>query len=57
MVLYEGFGHGINKPKQQRAVMEENELWFGHYIFGDPLPASLTPIVPEKKTAEKDKEK
>ncbi|UWZ85309.1 S9 family peptidase [Occallatibacter riparius] len=48
MVLYEGFGHGINKPKQQRAVMEENELWFNHYIFGDPLPASLTPVVPPK---------
>jgi dipeptidyl aminopeptidase/acylaminoacyl peptidase len=48
MVLYEGFGHGINKPKQQRAVMEENELWFNHYIWGDPLPASLTPVVPPK---------
>jgi dipeptidyl aminopeptidase/acylaminoacyl peptidase len=43
MVLYDGFGHPINKPRQQRAVMEENELWFNHYIWGDPLPASLTP--------------
>ena len=25
MVLYDGFGHPVNKPKQQRAVMEENE--------------------------------
>jgi dipeptidyl aminopeptidase/acylaminoacyl peptidase len=50
MVLYDGFGHGINKPKQQRAVMEENELWFSHYIWGDPLPAALMPVVPEKKT-------
>jgi dipeptidyl aminopeptidase/acylaminoacyl peptidase len=49
MVLYDGFGHGINKPKQQRAVMEENELWFNHYIWDDPLPAALTPVVPEKK--------
>jgi dipeptidyl aminopeptidase/acylaminoacyl peptidase len=46
MVLYDGFGHPINKPKQQRAVMEENELWFNHYIWGDPLPASLTPTQP-----------
>ncbi len=44
MVLYDGFGHPINKPKQQRAVMEENENWFNHYIFGDPLAPSLTPI-------------
>lgn len=49
MVVYDGFGHPINKPKQQRAVMEENELWFGHYIWGDPLPAGLTPVVAEKK--------
>ncbi len=43
MVLYEGFGHPIDKPKQQRAVMEENELWFNHYLWNDPLPADLTP--------------
>jgi len=51
MVVYDGFGHPINKPKQQRAVMEENENWFNHYIWGDPLPAALTPVVsaPEKK--------
>jgi dipeptidyl aminopeptidase/acylaminoacyl peptidase len=53
MVLYDGFGHPINKPKQQRAVMEENELWFNHYIWGDPLPASLTPVVTEKKAEQK----
>jgi dipeptidyl aminopeptidase/acylaminoacyl peptidase len=39
MVVYKGFGHGINKPKQQRAVMEENEKWFGQYIWGEN-PAS-----------------
>ena len=43
MVVYEGFGHPIDKPKQQRAVMEENEAWFDHYIWGDPLPEALTP--------------
>jgi dipeptidyl aminopeptidase/acylaminoacyl peptidase len=45
MVLYDGFGHPVNKPKQQRAVMEENENWFDHYIWGDPLAPALTPIV------------
>jgi len=44
MVVYDGFGHPINKPKQQRAVMEENENWFDHYLWGDPLAPSLTPI-------------
>ena len=49
MVLYDGFGHPINKPKQQRAVMEENENWFAHYIWGDPLPSGLTPETPPSK--------
>lgn len=43
MVVYQGFGHPINKPKQQRAVIEENENWFGHYIFGAPLAPDLKP--------------
>jgi dipeptidyl aminopeptidase/acylaminoacyl peptidase len=45
MVLYDGFGHPVNKPKQQRAVMEENENWFAHYIWGDALAPALTPRV------------
>ena len=49
MVLYDGFGHPINKPKQQRAVMEENENWFNHFIWGEPLAATLTPVVKDKK--------
>ena len=35
MIVYKGFGHGITKPKQQRAVMEENEKWFGQCIWGN----------------------
>ena len=47
MVVYKGFGHGITKPKQQRAVMEENEKWFAKYIWGEePAPP---PATPEKK--------
>ncbi len=49
MVIYDGFGHPINKPKQQRAVMEENENWFGHYIWGEPLASALTPEVKTSK--------
>ncbi len=41
MVVYKGFGHGINKPKAQKAVIEHNLAWFGHYIFGDPKPDLL----------------
>ncbi len=35
LVVYKGFGHGINKPKQLRHVMEENERWFLKYIWGE----------------------
>lgn len=35
MVVYKGFGHGINKPKQHRAVMEHNYEWFSRWIWGE----------------------
>ena len=35
MVVYKGFGHGIDKPKQQRSVMEQNYDWFVQWIWGE----------------------
>jgi dipeptidyl aminopeptidase/acylaminoacyl peptidase len=54
MVVYKGFGHSITKPKQQRAVMEENEKWFAQYIWGEtPAPPSAsTSAASEKKEKE-----
>ncbi len=43
MIVYKGFGHGITKPKSQRAVMQHNLGWFNHYVFGDPLPDLTRP--------------
>jgi dipeptidyl aminopeptidase/acylaminoacyl peptidase len=53
MVVYKGFGHGITKPKQQRAVMEENEKWFAQYIWGEKPqePKTKEPKADEKKSA------
>jgi len=48
MVVYKGFGHGISKPKQQRAVMEENEKWFAKYIWGEEPPAAEATPTAEK---------
>jgi dipeptidyl aminopeptidase/acylaminoacyl peptidase len=55
MVVYKGFGHGITKPKQQRAVMEENEKWFALYIWGEQpeVPRAPEPNTPAKKADEK----
>ncbi len=35
LVVYKGFGHGINKPKQQRHLMEENYRWFSRWVWGE----------------------
>jgi dipeptidyl aminopeptidase/acylaminoacyl peptidase len=49
MVVYKGFGHGVTKPKAQRAVMLHNLAWFNHYLWGDPLPDFTQPEVPKKE--------
>ncbi len=41
LIVYKGFGHGITKPKQQRAVMEHNYEWFSRWIWGEK-PALAT---------------
>ena len=35
LILYNGFGHPITKPKSNRAVMQANLDWFNHYIWGE----------------------
>jgi dipeptidyl aminopeptidase/acylaminoacyl peptidase len=46
LILYKGFGHPINKPKQQRAVMEHNYEWFSRYIWGEEMTANLKELAP-----------
>jgi hypothetical protein len=53
MVVYKGHGHGINKPKSVRAVMEHNLAWFNHYLWGDTLPDFTAPEVPKSEHPEK----
>jgi dipeptidyl aminopeptidase/acylaminoacyl peptidase len=55
LIVYKGFGHGITKPRSQRALMHHNLAWFNHYLFGDPLP-DLTAL-PLSKPAETDAKK
>ncbi len=51
MVVYKGYGHGITKPKSQRAVMRHNFEWFNHYLWNDPAPDFVTPVkAPPKAT-------
>ena len=38
LILYTGFGHGVNKPKSQRALLQSNLDWFAFYVWGEPIP-------------------
>lgn len=33
LIVYKGFGHGLTKPKAQRAAMEHNLEWFDRHLF------------------------
>lgn len=36
--IFKGFGHGINKPKANRAAMQQNLDWFTRYLWNQPGP-------------------
>jgi dipeptidyl aminopeptidase/acylaminoacyl peptidase len=38
LMVYAGFGHGITKPKSNRAVLQHNLDWFCHYLWNEPIP-------------------
>ena len=38
LILYTGFGHGIDKPKSALALVQANLDWFSRYIWNDPIP-------------------
>lgn len=39
LIVYKGFGHGINKPKERLAAIWHNWQWFNKYVFGEPEEA------------------
>ena len=38
LILYTGFGHGIDKPKSALALLQANLDWFNHFIWHEPIP-------------------
>jgi dipeptidyl aminopeptidase/acylaminoacyl peptidase len=38
LILYTGFGHGIDKPKSALALLQANLDWFSHYIWNEGIP-------------------
>ncbi len=43
LIIYKGFGHGLNKPKAARAAMEHNWEWFDKHLFGASGSTSPAP--------------
>jgi dipeptidyl aminopeptidase/acylaminoacyl peptidase len=41
LIVYKGFGHGINKPKELLAAVWHNWQWFGRHIWGEEIEIPL----------------
>lgn len=37
LIIYNGFGHGISKPKERLAAVWHNWQWFNKYIWGEEV--------------------
>jgi len=42
LIVYKGFGHGINKPKERLAAIWHNWQWFNQYVFGEKEESMIT---------------
>lgn len=41
LIVYKGFGHGINKPKERLAATWHNWQWFNKYVWGEEVKMPL----------------
>jgi dipeptidyl aminopeptidase/acylaminoacyl peptidase len=39
LIVYRGFGHGINKPREHLAALWHNWEWFGRHLWGEEIAA------------------
>jgi dipeptidyl aminopeptidase/acylaminoacyl peptidase len=51
LVIYQGFGHGIDKPKSALALLQANLDWFSHYLWNQPFPKD-SPLYGRSEAAE-----
>jgi len=42
LMIYKGFGHGINKPKERLAATWHNWQWFNKYVWGESVELPLS---------------
>ena len=41
LIVYKGFGHGINKPKERLAAVWHNGQWFARYLWDEEVEMPL----------------
>jgi dipeptidyl aminopeptidase/acylaminoacyl peptidase len=41
LIVYKGFGHGIDKPKERLAAVWHNWQWFGKHLWGETIELPL----------------
>jgi dipeptidyl aminopeptidase/acylaminoacyl peptidase len=51
LIIYQGFGHMIDKPKSALALMQANLDWFSHYLWNEPIPKD-SPLYGQSEVAE-----
>jgi dipeptidyl aminopeptidase/acylaminoacyl peptidase len=54
LIVYKGFGHGINKPKERLAAIWHNWQWFAKYIWGEDVEIPLEQISESDEGANQD---
>ena len=42
LMIYKGFGHGINKPKERLAATWHNWQWFNKYVWGESVELPIS---------------
>jgi dipeptidyl aminopeptidase/acylaminoacyl peptidase len=55
LIVYRGFGHGINKPKEQLAALWHNWQWFSRWLWGEEVELPLD-LEEEEEEEERDRE-
>jgi dipeptidyl aminopeptidase/acylaminoacyl peptidase len=54
LIVYKGFGHGINKPKERLAAIWHNWQWFARHIWEEEVEIPLEKDTEKQEEADQD---
>jgi dipeptidyl aminopeptidase/acylaminoacyl peptidase len=55
LIVFRGFGHGLDRPKANRAAMQQNYDWFRQHVWSDAPPTRPQAQAPEPSPREQDR--